>query len=75
MIDMLTLKELLSLNHGNAVQVCVKEPDMCARFWTTLKTGISNMQTDDYLDHEVYSIGAMRSSELNAVILHVYVHQ
>jgi hypothetical protein len=69
---MLTLKDFLNLNHGNAVRVCVKEPNKCADYWTTLKTGKSNMHTDCDLSRIVYSIGVVYDSEFNGNILAVY---
>lgn len=70
---MLTLRDFLSLNRGNAVQVCVKDPSKCAKYWTTLKTGVSNIHTDNDLDHEVYSIGVVHDRDFNGNILMVYV--
>jgi hypothetical protein len=70
---MLTLKDFLNLNNGNAVCVCVKKPGECAKYWTTLKTGESNIHTDGDLDREVYSIGVIYDDEFHGNILHVYV--
>lgn len=70
---MLALKDFLSLNHGNAVQACVKEPNKCANYWTMLKNGISNIHTDNDLNREVYSIGVVFNYEFNGNILMVYV--
>lgn len=69
---MLTLKEFLSLNHGNAVEVCIKEPNKCAKYWTVLKEGVSNCHTDSDLDRVVYSIGVVYNHEFNGNILAVY---
>ena len=69
----LTLKDFLNLNHGNAVQVCVKEPEKCAKYWTTLKKGESNIHTDCDLEREVYYIGVIYDKDVEAYILHVYV--
>jgi hypothetical protein len=68
----LTLKDFLKLNHGNAVQVCVKEPDKYAKYWTTLIDGESNIHTDDDLNREVYSIGVVYDRKFNGNILMVY---
>ncbi len=69
---MLTLEDFLKLNHGNAVRVCVKEPNNCADYWTTLKNGESNIHTDCDLEREVYSIGVTYEKEFNGNILMVY---
>ena len=69
---MLTLKKFLTLNHGNAVRVCVKEPNKCAVYWTTLTDGKSNMHTDGDLNREVYSIGVAYEDSFKGNILMVY---
>lgn len=69
----LTLKDFLALNNGNAVQVCVKEPDKCAQYWTVLVRGKSNIHTDNDLWRSVYSIGVVHNEEFNGNILMVYV--
>lgn len=68
----ITLKDFLELIHGNAVEVCIKEPDKGAKYWTTLKDGKSNIHTDCDLNRKVYSIGTIYSHEFNGNILYVY---
>ncbi|WP_035213376.1 hypothetical protein [Desulfitobacterium hafniense] len=68
----LTLKDFLKLNNGNPVEVCVKEPGECAKYWTTLRDGKSNIHTDNDLDRAVYSIDLIHKSEYNSKILHIY---
>jgi hypothetical protein len=70
---MLTLKEFLNLNKGNAVDVTVKEPGKCFTFSTVLKEGKPNIHIDDFdLRREVYSIGVVYNKDFNGNILHVY---
>lgn len=68
----LTLRDLLVLNNGNHVSVCVKEPGLAAKYWTVLKDGKSNIHTDNDLDRVVYAIGVIYNSEYQGNILHVY---
>ena len=51
----MTLKSFLEKVNED-VTVCVKEPGKCAKFWTTLKNGASNIHTDGNLERKVYEI-------------------
>lgn len=70
---MLALGDFLKLNHGNAVEVTVKEPDKCFKFSTVLKNGEPNLHISDKdLEREVYSIGVIHNRDFNGNILKVY---
>jgi hypothetical protein len=54
----ITLRDFLKLNvQKKPVEVCVKEPGRCAKYWTTLKGGEPNIHiSDEDEDRSVYEI-------------------